>query len=330
MPVNKNPFQRYQRINEILNRRGSAIGAVKMTELMADLGVSERQVNEDIRIMREEMNAPIEYDRRLRGWRYASEFDFIDSHLPISKKDILQIRLAIEMLGKGGQIKHIKDLPGVLDKIRKAAKRWMSDKAPEKAIYFDPLPDYDGARHLDFFLDAIDQQRRTIFDYKGFQATAPKKVEFDPYFLRHYDRRWYVGGQSLDPDEQQFIRVFPLERIVGTPEHAGFYHNKPPQYNAETYWKNIYGITVPPTEKVESVVLRFSAVQGQYFLKTPFYEPFEIVEETPEYLTVALQLIPNIDLKQKLASLGPVVQVLAPEKLVKELKDWLRKALQQY
>ena len=138
-----------------------------------------------------------------------------------------------------------------------------------------------------------------------------------------------MGGFSHDPAEL-FVRVFPLERIAGNPETTGFFHDKPAQYTADTYWKHIYGITVPPQGKVEEVILAFTAIQGKYFTHTPFVEPFDILEDTPEKLVVRLLIIPNIDLTRKLASLGDSVRVEAPLALAETLKSFHLKAYEQY
>lgn len=332
MPVSKKPFERYERIHEILQRRSSHTAVVKFKALAAELEISERMLSNDIKYMREELNVPLEYDNTLKGWRYSEPFEFLDlgGKYPVSKRELLQLRIAIEMLAKGGQLRHFTELPGTLHNLYKAARRWTTDKAPEKSVYFDPVPQYDGAHHLPALLDAIDMCRTVRFDYQGFHAGAPVEVVFDPYFLRHYDRRWYVGGRSHAPDEQAFVRVFPLERILTAPQAGKFFHDKPANYNAETYWKNIYGITVPPNGKVETVILSFTALQGRYFRSSPFYEPYQVEEDTPQNLVVSLQLIPNFDLVQKLCAYGPQVRVLAPVSLAEEVSAWLRQAWEQY
>lgn len=167
------------------------------------------------------------------------------------------------------------------------------------------------------------------FQYQGYHAAAPKTVVFNPWFLRHYDRRWYVGGFSHDPSEG-FVRTFPLERIVDEPVAVGYFHDKPPDFDAESYWRNIYGITVPRGRKVEDVILQFSYLQGRYFVDTPFYEPYEILEQDEENLVVKMRVIPNIDLARKIASFGAEVQVLAPESLAIEMREFHRKAFAGY
>lgn len=328
MPKDKKPAERYQRINEIFNLRRGRNAVVRMAELAEMLGVSLRQINTDLQKMRGELNAPLEYDAAQRGWRYTDAFDIVQG-IPLSREDVLTLRIFMEMLGKNGYLKDFDRLPQVLNKIYRASRGWVDLKTADQAVYFDPLPQYEGARHLGFMLDAIENSRRIRFLYHAFHAAKPKTVEFDPWFLRHYDRRWYVGGFSHDVSEL-FVRVFPLERIVGTPEHAGFCHDKPADFRAASYWEHIYGITMPPGGRVEEVLLEFSALQGKYFLHTPFFEPFEVLENTPERLVLRFHLIPNIDLERKLASYGADLRVLAPASLAERMRAFFSAAAERY
>lgn len=326
MPIDKKPFERLLRMNEIFNTRKGGRSVVTSKELMSYLGISMRQLRIDIKALKNK-GAPLEYDPVLRGYRYSEPFGISDN-IPLSPQDILHLRIAVETLSKVNNLEGFQQLPEIFEKIRSSVDKWVDRQASEKAIYFDPLPRYEGSRHLAFLLRAVEHCYRIKFDYFPFHALESKSIIFDPYFLRHYDRRWYVGGFSHDPDEQ-FVRTFPLERISGNPNKVGYFHNKPKNYNPETYWKNIYGITIPPSSEIEEVVLSFSSIQGKYFLTSPFFEPFEIIENTNSKLMVLMRLIPNIDLIRKLAGLGADVRVIRPEKLADELREFHRKAFEK-
>ena len=322
--------RRQRRILEIFQRYRGGSSVLKLEDLARKVGVTVRTLGKDIKYMREK-GAPFEYVAAERGWRYGEGRDvaFVDEQL-LTGEDVLNIRMAIETLNKiNPRDRSAGSLPDVFYKIYKAARRWTGAGTLPKSIYFDPLPRYDGARYLPFFLRAIEESRRVTFQYQGYHAVAPKTVVFDPWFLRHYDRRWYVGGFSHNPSEG-FVRTFPLERVTGAPSAVGFFHDRPPGYDAESYWRYIYGITIPPGRKVETVRLRFSWLQGRYFLDTPFFEPYDILEQDEEQLVVQLQIVPNIDLVRKLASFGADVRVLSPESLAVELRELHRKALAAY
>jgi len=331
MPKDKKPADRYRRIHEIFTRRSGKNAVIKLEWLADELGISLRRLSDDMKHMREK-GAPFEYVPALRGWRYEENRNFaiVDDQL-YSEDEVANIQMAIDFLNRMDPGSTLNKLPGIFKKIYKASRNWNTPKQPRKHIYFDPLPRYEGNKHLAFFLNAIEEERRVSFQYRSFRPGDPgKTVLFDPWFLRHYDRRWYVGGFSHDPEEE-FVRTFPLERIEGVPSHAGWFHDKPAEYDAATYWQHIYGITVPKEgKKVEEVVLEFTLLQGRYFSTTPFFEPYNIVEESSEKLVVSMHLIPNIDLIRKLASMGNDVKVLAPKSLGEEMRAFFEQALGRY
>ena len=327
MPKHKNPTARYQLLNDIFTSRRGAKSVVTSKELTNRLGISLRQLRSDMEALREK-GAPLEYVATERGWRYeldAPNFTLTDQ-IPLNSEEVLLLRLTIETMAKAGPIQGLEQLSEIFEKIHRAVRSWVSPNALQKAIYFDPLPRYEGAKHLTFFLKVIEEFRRVEFQYQAFHADAPKTVIFDPWFLRHYDRRWYVGGFSHDPGEQ-FVRVFPLERITATPVAIGFFHDKPPAYNAESYWQHIYGISVPKDGKIEQVVLRFSPLQAKYFFSSPFFEPYTVLMSNEKGVYVKFDLIVNVDLVHKLASYGAEVQVIEPADLVESMKAFYQAAL---
>lgn len=319
--------ERYQRINDLFNLRKGSRSVVTTQELLNILGISLRQLRTDMDKMKE-MGAPLEYDARERGWRYTYPFDFSES-IPLSAENIMQLRLAVATLEQANQLPGFENLPEVVEKIRRSVRRWVDQEATAKAIYFDPIPTYEGSVHLPFFLRAIETSRQVVFDYQPFLASEPRQCIFDPYFLRQHHQRWYAGGFSHDPKER-FIRTYPLERITGQPEFSGRYFDRPEDFDPPDYWKNIIGIFRPPDGKVEEVVLEFSYLHGRYFLSTPFFSPYEILEDSPEKLVVKMQLMIDIELVRKIAAYGKEVRVLQPGSLSGRLQAFFRDALNRY
>lgn len=320
-----NALDRYQRINDLFNLRKGAEAFVTTKELVEELGVSVRQLRTDMEEMRR-LGAPLQYIARERGWRYTEPFDFSES-IPLSAEDIMQLRLAVATLAEINNLPEFSKIGEIFEKIRGSVRRWVDQEATAKAIYFEPLPHYEGGVHLSFFLRAIEETKQVCFDYKPFYAAEPRGCTLDPYFLRRHRQRWYVGGLSHDPEEG-FIRTYPLERVVGEPQFSGRYFDKPKDFNPPDYWRHIVGINRPPDSKVERVVLEFSRIQGQYFLSKPFFSPFIILEDTPDKLVVEMELMIEIELTRRIASYGKDVRVLHPPVLVESLKKFFREALE--
>ena len=330
MSRNGQAFERYQRINDLFNRRKGEMAVVTTEEILRKLEISERQWRTDKQKL-EELGAKFDYDGKLRGWRYAEPFNFSDN-IPFTLEDMYNLRLAVATLAQLNHIADFKDLPQTVNKIRKAVGRWVDHESQHKTIYFDPLPQYEGSRHLPFFMDAIEKEQQVQFDYFSFQATSAKNYVFDPYFLRQHHQRWYLGGWSHDPDEG-FIRTFPLERIEGEPIRTGQYIDftlKPQNFNPTTYWQHVIGINRPARGTIEAVVLQFNRVQGKYFESQPFFQPYTILERTEDKLVIQMDLMIEIELIRKIASYGHEVRVLAPAGLVAQMSAFFEKAVQQY
>lgn len=323
----KNLSDRLFRLNELFNRRFGANSAISTEELKVELGIERSQLFKDFAELKT-LGAPLVYDRFLRGHRYTAIFPISDRIL-FDAEELVYLRIGVELLSKIPNLKGFQQLPETFDKIRRAVTKWSMEESALKAVYFDPLPHYDGGKHLPFLYQAIENQWQVKFDYQSFHAPQPKTVVFDPYFLRHYDRRWYLGGFSHDISEG-FVRTFPLERIHGVPTFNGRFFDKQRGFEPEQYWRYIYGITVPPGGIPENVVIAFKDPQDKYFISTPFFEPFQVLEMTPAKMVVSFRLIPNIDLVRKLASYGDKVKVLEPVSLAEEIRLLHKRATAQY
>jgi predicted DNA-binding transcriptional regulator YafY len=241
----------------------------------------------------------------------------------------MKLRIAAETLNSYAHLDAYRDLPNIVEKIQNSLQRWKSEKPTHRAIYFDTPPRYEGIANLSFFFKAIEESRQVSFLYHSFHAGHPKVVLLDPYFLRQHAHRWYVGGHSHDPTEG-FIRTYPLERIVGTPEQKGFSYTKPQDYDPESYWRDIFGISRPPNGVVEVVVVEFDSLQGKYFLTRPFFEPFEVLEDCPQRLVVRFNIIVNHELVAEIAKLGAHAKILEPPNLAIKVRDFFYDAYCRY
>ena len=95
------------------------------------------------------------------------------------------------------------------------------------------------------------------------------------------------------------------------------------------HFKHTFGITKDNSKSIETITLHFTDKQSRYFLSKPFHE-FKRISQDENGLTVEMQLIPNYELLQKLASLGEGVKVLSPKIVQDNLKKHLMKALNRY
>jgi predicted DNA-binding transcriptional regulator YafY len=316
MPEISKSIARLKRINDYMISHSSKTAVVKCSTLTSIFAISLRQLRTDMKKLREK-GAPLEYDHSQKGWRYLpGQYFTILEDVPLTGEELTQLRVAIETLSSVNNIRGFEMLSGILKKIHRATKRGPNhpDNQSGKAVYLDPLLLPREIDKLSFMLESIDHSYRISFDYHAFHSDSPKKVIMDPWFLRLYERRWYVGGFS-HATEEQFVRVFPLDRIVGQPQKVGYCHDKPRDYDASSYWNNIYGITVPPDILPTDVILKFNKISGKYFVSSPFYEPFDILESSENHLLVGFKIVVNDEFIRKLVSISDGVLIVQPDSL---------------
>ena len=187
---------------------------------------------------------------------------------------------------------------------------------------------------LPVFYKAIANKQVLRFDYQRF-GQEPFSLVFHPQFIKEYNGRWFVFGDA-DREPYQAYNV-PLDRIVGEvcevndveyiPAPKGFYQD---------YFKNIIGVTHEKGAKVEEVIIRTKTeYQHGLLLTKPLHHsqketmPFG-GHEDGNYGEVQLTVEPNRELRGRILLYGENLEVISPLSLREQIKEILRRQMQQY
>lgn len=187
---------------------------------------------------------------------------------------------------------------------------------------------------LPIFYKAITNKRVLSFDYQPF-GQEPFTLVFHPQFLKEYNGRWFVFGES-DREPYQAYNV-PLDRIIGEisyikgieyiPAEKGFYLQ---------YFMNIIGVTHEENAKVEQVVIRTkSEYQHGLLLTKPLHhsqkETLPFSEHDGQwYGEVTLTIEPNRELRGKILMYGEGLEVMEPLLLREQLMTTIKMQMDQY
>ena len=187
---------------------------------------------------------------------------------------------------------------------------------------------------LPVFYKAIANKQVLRFDYQRF-GQEPFSLVFHPQFIKEYNGRWFVFGDA-DREPYQAYNV-PLDRIVGEvcevndveyiPAPKGFYQD---------YFKNIIGVTHEKGAMVEEVIIRTKTeYQHGLLLTKPLHHsqketmPFG-GHEDGNYGEVQLTVEPNRELRGRILLYGENLEVISPLSLREQIKEILRRQMQQY
>jgi len=187
---------------------------------------------------------------------------------------------------------------------------------------------------LPVFYKAISNRQVLRFNYQRF-GQGPFALTFHPQYLKEYNGRWFVFGDA-DREPYKAYNV-PLDRIVGEvcevndveyiPAPKGFYLE---------FFKNIIGVTHEKGAKVEEVIIRTKTeYQHGLLLTKPLHHSQEETMPFGEhedgcYGEVRLTIEPNRELRGRILLYGENLEVISPMSLREQIKEILRRQMQQY
>ncbi len=187
---------------------------------------------------------------------------------------------------------------------------------------------YEGEEHLRPILLALRSQLEIRFIHENFQRNTRTPYQITPFQLREYERRWYVVGV---PDGENHIKTFGLSRIsdlrprgLSTLNPSDFYHQL-------EKFNRIIGLNYDAHEKAELIRLLVDPNQYKYLKTLPLHRSQKKVQILSDgRIEMSLFLIPNYELKMQILKLGHLVEVLEPAFLREEIKEILKKSLENY
>jgi len=185
-----------------------------------------------------------------------------------------------------------------------------------------------GTQHLFGLLHAIKNNLSIKLTHQSHYKSTPTNREVEPYALKEFKGLWYLLAKDY---KDQALKTFGLDRILDI-EITKKKFSWPTNFNAITYFKNCYGVTVPNNSKFEpeEVILLFTAEQAKYLKSYPLHESQKLLHEDENETQFSLYLYITFELKMQLLSYGADVEVIQPQSLIDELKEVYKSALRQY
>lgn len=173
-------------------------------------------------------------------------------------------------------------------------------------------------------LEAIQQQLPINFKHKSFyHHNKEEQYNLKPYFLKQYQNRWYVVGET-----EKGYRTFGIDRIesvtIGTKKF------KPKTEEAKEKFSNVIGLNYVD-HPLEKIVLSFNSTQKPYLESLPLHtSQKEIITGNETTFDIELRIHPNFEFRQQVLKYGSLIKVVEPKWLAEEIKEELRKGFENY
>ena len=172
-------------------------------------------------------------------------------------------------------------------------------------------------------LNAIQLKVSTTFNHYSFYHLKQEEYTLKPYFLKQYQNRWYVIGET-----EKGYRTFGIDRIENI--SMGTKKFKAKTEEAIDKFSNVIGLNYED-HKLEKIQLSFHPSQRPYLLSLPLHRSQkEINLEDDTSFDIELLIHPNFEFRQQVLKYGSLVKVVEPRWLAEEIKEELRKGFEGY
>lgn len=305
-------------------RRGTYPNVPKLAKLFE---VSERTINRDLDIMRDQFYAPMEYDRQKRGFYYTDK-DFYIKYLPLKEGDLFSLALFDTLLI---QYKNT-PLESALRTIFKKIISTLPNKVSIDSTFLcksitcipDPLPCID-PEMFSKILHAVQIQKNITFDYKPLQKTTFMNRTLSPYHIVCQRGNWYVIGFCHYSNE---IRIFSFSRIQNL-ILTDVAFTIPSTFSVEQYIDTNIGVWVSD-KKSYNVKLLFMSGIGTFAAEHIWHEDQEVYKHRDGSVEVSFVTTQMQEVKRWVLGQGSTVKVLEPKELIEQIRKEVRLIEEMY
>lgn len=284
------------------------------SQLAKGYEVCVKTIQRDIDYMRYQLDAPVEYSAKHRGYFY-TEPNYTLPAISVKESDLFAIYLAEKLLAQYEGTPLYESLRSVFRKIE--------DSLPEKATVdlgrdharftvFPPSNTLILPGIWEKVAEAIRLSRRLRVVYRT-PGSAPAARELDPYHGVRYEGDWYVVGHC---HLRNAIRTFSLARMEKV-EMLREDFVIPGGFDFTRLTGSHFGVHWSDSEY--RVAIRFEREVAGYIRERRWHPSQQIDEHADGALVLSLTVNHLLELKRWILSWGEMAKVLAPPELAREI-----------
>ena len=294
-------------------------------KLAEEYEVSSKTIQRDLIYMRYQLNAPIEYSARHRGYYY-TEPNYKLPAISIKESDLFAIYLAEKLMAQYEGTPIYNNLCSVFRKIEDSLPdRTLLDleKGHDRFTVFPTSSTVIKPGIWEMVAEAIRLLCRIEVLYKT-PGSEPTLRKIDPYHGVRFEGDWYVVAFCHLRKE---IRTFSLARMISVKKLLDTFQI-PATFDFHKLTGSHFGVHW--SENEFNVKIRFNRAVAGYINERQWH-PNQRIEENPDG-SVVLSLTVNhlLELKRWILSWGEMAQVIAPRSFVDEVKTAIDDMLGKY
>ena len=318
--------ERLYKIDQLLNERR----AVAMDILEEELGISKSTVTRDLEYMRDRLNAPIIWDRALRGYvfdhsqpgaqRYALPGLWFNDQEIFALLTMYQL---LSNLGNGLLTPHINPLLARLTMLL-GSQEDSADEIRNRIRILHMASRTERPESFEIVASGTIKRKRLQFVYRARYNDRGKERRVSPQRLVHYRDNWYLDGWC---HLSKGLRTFSIDRI----SEAKILGQKSRDVSEKTLHRELaggYGIFSGKADK--RAKLRFSPRQARWVASENWHPKQSGQFEKGGYYLLEFPYSNDTELVMDILKYGSGVEVISPSTLRNTVKRQLKAAVSQY
>ena len=210
-----------------------------------------------------------------------------------------------------------------------------ADNKLEDRIIFEEIP--SGQTWLTCIADAMRRNHVLSITHQGFGKPEPSTFDIEPYFLKVVKRRWYVVARSpyySERNKEQGVKpsdvylVYALDRISDIQDTGKTFKIKK-NFDVNQYFEGCCGV-ITSNELPQKIVLRAYNGFADYLRTLPLHESQREIGSDDESTLFEYHLKPTFDFYQLVLAQGDQVEVLEPDPVREEMRNFAQNMLDSY
>lgn len=181
-------------------------------------------------------------------------------------------------------------------------------------------------KYLSDIVEAMRENRLIQLYYHPFYEDAAFVIDLEPYFVKLFNRRWYVFGRSA---ESEIVKVYALDRIdnLVITDH---YFTLPSDFTPDNHLYDSIGIMKTENNKPVEIVIKAYGNHPKYLRALPLHHSQNEIETTADYSLFSFRFSPTYDFYQEIFSRRENVEIVSPQEVRNEFKRILTKISDYY
>lgn len=209
------------------------------------------------------------------------------------------------------------------------------DNKLENRIIFEDIP--SGQTWLTPIAEAMRRNHVLNITYQGFGKSHANTFEMEPYLLKVANRRWYVLARSSffsEVNKEKGIQpndvylVYALDRILAIEDTSRTFKLKK-DFDVNRYFDGCCGV-ITSNEPIQRIVLRAYGTFADYLRTLPLHKSQCEIMGDAESTLFEYYLKPTFDFYQLVLAQADQIEVLEPESVREELRNYAQSLLVYY